>query len=213
MKRLYMTVLALWALGFGSVADAASIRWTLNDFDFGGGGEATGSFDWDTDTNMITAFNISVTATTSGNPRFTDFTYSDVAGDTAAVRDAALAGDEDYLAFVTTRDPFILGPSFNPPLLDREFRIGFGTLFPFDTLDTPVAKLDLPATGQFTINGFAECFNCSPARFGLPQSQGADPFLSAGVVTAPVPLPASALLLLGGIAGFGVLRRVRKRPS
>nr|WP_305792153.1 VPLPA-CTERM sorting domain-containing protein [Ruegeria sp. R13_0] len=38
-----------------------------------------------------------------------------------------------------------------------------------------------------------------------------DNFLISSFTVAPVPLPASALLLIGGLAGFGVMRRRKQQ--
>ncbi len=48
--------------------------------------------------------------------------------------------------------------------------------------------------------------------FSVRAGEADDEFLAYNFTVAPVPLPASSLLLLGGLAGFGLMRR-RKRTS
>ena len=60
MKKLIALMLLL---GWGAV-QAAPVTWTLNDVTFDDGGNATGYFDYDVDTNQFTNINIS-SATTS----------------------------------------------------------------------------------------------------------------------------------------------------
>lgn len=52
----------------------------------------------------------------------------------------------------------------------------------------------------------------SARSFSIRARESDDEFLAYNFTVAPIPLPASSLLLLGGLAGFGLMRR-RKRIS
>ncbi len=58
---------------FNDGASAASLNWILNDVTFNDGGTATGSFNYDADTNTYGAFSIS----TQGGSFLSPFTYND----------------------------------------------------------------------------------------------------------------------------------------
>ncbi|SDX72412.1 VPLPA-CTERM protein sorting domain-containing protein [Ruegeria halocynthiae] len=49
--------------------------------------------------------------------------------------------------------------------------------------------------------------------FSIRAFQRNDDFVVSSFTVAPIPLPASALLLIGGLAGFGVMRRRKQRMA
>ncbi|MEM1346619.1 MAG: VPLPA-CTERM sorting domain-containing protein [Pseudomonadota bacterium] len=175
--------------GLSISAQADTIRWTLNAGAFDDGSVAAGSFDWDSDTNTVTAFAFSISD--GSNPSFVTETFDSSVGDT--VRAGA------FPLLFTDIDRV---PPFGAPR-SLLFTIG---LIVSDTLDTPVATLPLSAPPSFGTSVLGLCFDCSPVLFG--PSSG---FLSGINLSAtPVPLPAPAWLLVSGLAGLALLRRKAK---
>ena len=82
------------------------------------------------------------------------------------------------------------------------------------------ATADLMITGTYMFpnaGGFHEesiSFTGTKLTFGVlsfeNDGQGVPDYALAGIGVAPIPLPASALLLLAGIGGLGAMRRFRK---
>ena len=66
------------------------------------------------------------------------------------------------------------------------------------------------AAGFFSESGFA--FDAGSGLFGLPSAGSGGNGNGSGDLD-PVPLPASALLLLGGLAGFGIFQRKSEKTS
>ncbi len=71
-------------------------------------------------------------------------------------------------------------------------------------------------TGTMTIDGFLRRFDVTGAPLPVADADRVSVTLSGLAVpvsVAPVPLPASVFLMLGGLAGLGALRRKRQVPA
>lgn len=160
-------------------AKAVTVVWSLENASFDDGGSVSGSFSWDTELNAVLSWNFTVTGGNTANFS-SPFTYSN----TLSNHFGAYLPSVDFLYFADfTQDV-------------RGFRIG---LIDEDSLDIPVSMLALDPVFGTGSNGYLECFDCSPLRFGI---EGA--YLSA------VPIPAAIWFFgtaLVGLVGFSKLRK------
>lgn len=180
-KSLALITSLLLITFISPMVSAATVTWYLQGIVFDDGGTATGSFDFDADTDVITNWNI--TATDATSPALpTPFTYFDSGTQLALVQDSS--GDIDDQSFL-----FNAGLSFGGT---RQFRIDPITLLT-NTGGTVALDLNNPS---FNL----ECNNCGSPRL----------IVAGEVTTSPtvVPLP-PALFLMGSALGlFGFRKRV-----
>lgn len=138
--RRFLSFMAIAMALFGATAANASVVWTLNNFTFNDGSQATGTFTWDEVLNRATAWHIETTA-----GRLAAFTYTD------ANSTMFLSGNADVLNF-----------AFGA----RQFRIGVLNADVFDTASAHLAPF-ASNPGLVGPAGYVECINCSPNRIGL----------------------------------------------
>jgi hypothetical protein len=166
---------------------AAPVTWTLYGVEFEDGGVAEGTFDYDADTNLLIAWNISVSGGDEGV--YPPLTYSFLtAGQIAEVDNGSSPADGQ--AFIFWGEPPQPGV---PQANERQLRLdpdgvltNAGGTFALD-LGNPDRNI--------------ECFNCSPNRL-----------ITGGFVsTVPVPEPAASVLALTGLFGAIALRTRGRR--
>ena len=178
-------ILALSLAGMSSQAHAATIQWTINNGVFDDGGTVNGSFLWDTDTNDLVSWNLSVSG--GDTATFSEITYSN----TLPLNVGADLTDANG-------DPFLIFRDDSPNAYDRirDLRFAFPDL---DALSTPgiimLATNGINVAGQF---GLIECYNCDPRREGL----------DGAYLSSVVPIPAAIWLFGSALVGFiGFSRR------
>ena len=142
MVALIRLVALCFLLTASGVAPAAVVTWALQDVAFTDGSEASGSFDWNSATNVVLDWNLNVTDGTNTDFPAVSFIPSN---------STRSAGSTDLIF----RRPDILLPGRAGALA---FRLGVG---PVDNLDTPVASLAL-VPSLLSGNGALLCYNCSP---------------------------------------------------
>jgi hypothetical protein len=174
-------VFAIALLGVG-VSLADPLTWTLHNVTFTDGGVATGSFVFDSSTNTLVSYSISVSG--GDTTTFPAFTYQN--GTAHNLGGHTLAGTINL-----TTD---LAPSGFAP---RELRL-------------PV--LPLPSTGGVVnlnlANGFqGECYNCVPSRT-FASGQVTNPQATSVPALPPGGLVLTAVLLMA--AGALVLRSAQR---
>ncbi len=187
-------------------ASAISLTWQLKDVTFNDGGSATGSFAFDSVTNLVSNWSITVSPWTyhgtdawadPGNPNDPGYVTSPT-----FIYDSAIAGHEAYkwdegsfFGYINFRDTSQVYPSeydVDPDFKNynyRELRLAFA-----DALDSPgTVSLNLKS------NYGAECWNCAPNRL-----------FTGGSVVA-VPEPETYAMLLAGLGLMGAVARRRKQ--
>ncbi|MEA5535634.1 PEP-CTERM sorting domain-containing protein [Crocosphaera sp. XPORK-15E] len=166
-----LATLAVAALGsLASPASAVSLTWNLQNVQFEDGGTATGSFQYDADTNTFGAVNIQVQGGDTGT--FPTYTY-----DTFAFLDPTFR-----VAFANSSD---LDPNDSGV---RQLRLG--TASPLTNAGgTFSLQLNLPGSNL-------ECFNCNPIRFITGGSLTTNPLNPAPV---PEPGTILGLLAFGSL--------------
>lgn len=179
------SIVALSIAGTTQQANAALVKWTLNDFAFDDGGTASGSFIWDSSGSSINEWNISTTAGTV----FGAFSYSDT-----IANQTAIGTTQGVDTFVLFRD--------DTAISNRIFGIGLDAL---SDLNTAVGNLALTNLTNVGAGMFFECINCTPIR-----SSASEAYLSGEVV---VPLPAALPLLMSALGFFGFFGWRRKRMA
>lgn len=204
---------AILAVSAGS-ASAINLTWQLNNVTFNDGGIATGSFAFDSVTNEVSNWSITVSPWTyhgtdawagPGNPGDTgfvtspSFTYgSTIGGHEAFFQNQFYEGVYDR--FILFRDTNKVYPSEydnNPKYPDfknynyRELRLAFA-----DALDT---SGEHPLNLQSSFG--SECWNCAPGRM-----------ITGGSVVA-VPEPETYAMLMAGLGLMGFVARRRKQAG
>ena len=178
-------ILALSLAGLSNQAHAATIQWTINNGVFDDGGTVNGSFLWDTDTNDLVSWNLSVSG--GDTATFSEITYSNT---------LPLNVGADLLD--GNGDPFLIFRDDTPNAFDRirDLRFSFPDL---NALNTPgIIMLAINVTGVAGQFGLIECFNCSPRRQGL----------DGAYLSSVVPVPAAIWLFGSALVGFiGFSRR------
>ena len=155
----------------------ANVIWHLNGFTFDDGTVATGYFEWDGDINQAVSWEVSLSSTFQDSPTL----YSHLVGGSSPTFSNAV---------------FFRQPA---GIYAWDFRIELAAL---DLLDTPASRLDLMPGVYGGDNGYMECKNCNPFRYG----NNPEAFLSA--VTIP---EASILALLtSGLVLMTTRRRNRR---
>ncbi len=166
-------------------ANAAVVRWELNEFFFNDGGTASGFFDWDSVAGE--AINYDVLVQGGDASTFASFRYTDE----TTLEQSVVSNFRPFVDQVTIQFADAVGPGA------RILRI---VVEPHTALDAPV--------GALAVKSFEECINCSPFRLG---NSGA--FLS-GAFVHDIPEPGSLPnVALAGIVLAAVLWRRRSLGS
>ena len=196
-------VCAILAVSAGP-ASAISLTWQLKDVTFNDGGSATGSFAFNSETNVVSNWLITVSPWTyhetnawadPGNPGEPGYVTSPSFnyGSVITGHEAFFQPETGFYGFIDFRDTSKVYPSVydgDPAFKNynyREIRLAFA-----NALDTP---------GEYFLNlnsNFgAECWNCSPGRM----------FTGGSVVAIPEPSTWAVMLAGMGLLGFVAQRR------
>ena len=189
---------AILAVSVGP-ASAVNQTWQLHDVTFNDGGFANGSFTFDSETDVVSNWSITVspwtyagaTSGSSGGAVFVtspSFTYSSTISNHDAFKYAE--GDTGgYIIFRDKNQTYSTEYDGTPYAQYRHLRLAFA-----DTLDTPgTVLINLKSTQG------AECWNCAPWRE-----------LTGGSVVA-VPEPETYAMFLAGLGIMGAVARHRKQ--
>lgn len=180
LMKIFFTVFGIL---FAASAQAATVTWTLSDVTFSGGGTASGSFNYDADTNLYSNFSVSTTATPlnpgDGEPKLTWGTATSCASYFSASSASELQCQNDSTEFSLT------------------------LAFASDLTNAGGSILLQPASGRFG----------SKERRGLPTQNEVDSrsILTGSVMaSAVVPVPAAVWLFGSGLGLLGFVSRKKR---
>lgn len=171
------------ALVVAQIGSASTVNWSLNAITFNDGATATGTFDWDADSQTLSNWNIS---TTSGT--LSAFTYTPA--DSTAGAYYQVAGYEKEYLFMANGST-------------RQLR-----LTPVSALTDAGGMVDVNLNTWGGGSGSVECFNCSPYR---PVVSGA--FTTDATAPEGTPEPPSAGMLGCGLIGSVIFVRMRQNRA
>jgi len=189
MKHCLTVLLLSLCLALPMTANAATVRYVINDGTFNDGGTFSGFFDYDSGTDSITTYELSVSGGNTGT--FSAFTYSG----TQADRGGRLTGSSPQIQFWNFGE-------FSERFLTLGFRDGRSALSQANDLSDGV-NFSL-VTGNIALETIFR---------GLTSREVTGGTAIATNVPAPVPLPAGLPLILMGFAGFAGLGLFKQRTD
>jgi hypothetical protein len=193
MYRLTLTAL-LALVGFVGSAHAVPVQWTLQGMTFSNGSTATGSFDFDIDTNTFSNIAIAVTAAT------------DYSGFQAQTFNAIAPSSGNYYGAIFTTLP-LWYDNVSPSCGENAWgdRSGCGTNGLYLSL-YPAAMTN--AGGVLSANSFLGYCSSDACNTGSWGFRGLTSMLTTGTITTVPEAEAYAMMLAGlGLVGWAARRR------
>jgi hypothetical protein len=190
-KRTTFTLFALTAILVPSAANAAPILWTLNNVTLDNSGTASGTFQFDADTNTYSTWNITTSPATifdfDGDSKVFGTTYTDANSTVLNYASLGFANDLD-LQSAGAESELVL--RFASSLTDAGGTIAVST-----------NSINFGQSGEYDLSG----------------NTFADRLVTGGTVSASAgsatPEPSTVIMLGGGLVGLGVVKRRRNKQA